>query len=153
VLTVVAQLFHLVEPGVACFGQKDIQQATLIRHMVRDLHLAVELAVIPTVREADGLALSSRNSYLLPAERRDALALSRGLRSAEAAWRAGERSARALEGRVARELGAAPALRAEYIAAIDPEHLEQVNEAPPGTILAVAARVGRTRLIDNLILQ
>jgi pantoate--beta-alanine ligase len=153
VLTVVAKLFHLVEPDVACFGQKDIQQVTLIRRMVRDLHLPVELAVVPTVREPDGLALSSRNGYLEPAERRDAAALSRGLRSAEAAWRAGERSGRALEARVAGELDAAPAVRADYIAAIDPEHLERVDEAPPGTILAVAARVGRTRLIDNLILQ
>jgi pantoate--beta-alanine ligase len=153
VLTVVAKLFHLVEPGVACFGQKDIQQVTLIRHMVRDLDLPVELAVLPTVREADGLALSSRNVYLEPGERRDALALSRGLRAAEAAWQAGACSGPALEARVERELNGAPAVRADYIAAIDPEHLERVDEARPGTILAVAAQVGRTRLIDNLILE
>ncbi|MGH7628295.1 MAG: pantoate--beta-alanine ligase [Gemmatimonadales bacterium] len=153
VLTVVAKLFHLVEPDVACFGQKDIQQLTLVRHMVRDLDFSLELAVLPTVREPDGLALSSRNVYLDPVQRRDALALSRGLQAAAAAWRAGERSGAALESLVGRELGAAPALRAEYIAAIDPEHLERIAEALPGTILAVAARVGRTRLIDNLILQ
>jgi pantoate--beta-alanine ligase len=153
VLTVVAKLLHLVEPDVACFGQKDIQQATLIRHMVRDLDLPVELAVLPTVREADGLALSSRNVYLEPAERHDALGLSRGLRAARAAWQAGERSGPALEARIERELNAAEALRADYIAAIDPEHLERVDEAPAGTILAVAARVGRLRLIDNLILE
>jgi pantoate--beta-alanine ligase len=153
VLTVVAKLFHLVEPDLACFGQKDIQQVTLIRHMVRDLAIPVELVVHPTVREADGLALSSRNVYLDPGERRQALALSRGLRAAEAAWRAGERSGRALEARVARELHDAPALSADYIAAIDPEHLERVDDASPGTILAVAGRVGTTRLIDNLILE
>jgi len=153
VLTVVAKLLHLVEPDVACFGQKDIQQATLIRHMVRDLDLPVELAVLPTVREADGLALSSRNVYLAPAERHDALALSRGLRAARAAWQAGARSGPALEARIERELNAAGALRADYIAAIDPEHLERVDEALAGTILAVAARVGRLRLIDNLILE
>ncbi len=153
VLTVVAKLFHLVEPDVACFGQKDIQQLTLVRHMVRDLDFSLELAVLPTVREPDGLALSSRNVYLDPAQRRDALALSRGLRAAAAAWRAGERSGAALEALVGRELGAAPALRAEYIAAVDPERLERTAEALPGTILAVAARVGRTRLIDNLILH
>ncbi len=153
VLTVVAKLFHMVEPDVACFGQKDIQQVTLVRHMVRDLDMPVELAVHPTVREPDGLALSSRNLYLQPGQRRDALALSRGLWAAEAAWRAGERSGRALETRVGRELGAAPALDADYIAAVDPEHLERVDQARPGTILAVAARVGHTRLIDNVILR
>jgi pantoate--beta-alanine ligase len=153
VLTVVAKLFHLVEPDLACFGQKDIQQVTLIRHMVRDLAIPVELVVHPTVREADGLALSSRNVYLDPGERRQALALSRGLRAAEAAWSAGERSGPALEGRVALELHGAPALSADYIAAIDPEHLERVDDARPGTILAVAGRVGTTRLIDNLILE
>jgi pantoate--beta-alanine ligase len=153
VLTVVATLFHLVDPDVACFGQKDIQQATLIRQMVRDLHIPVEIAVLPTVREADGLALSSRNVYLSAAERRDARALSRGLRAAETAWGAGERSGPALETAVRREIDAAPALTAEYIAAVDPERLERVETAGPGTILALAARVGRTRLIDNLILQ
>jgi pantoate--beta-alanine ligase len=152
VLTVVAKLFHLVEPDVACFGQKDIQQVTLVRHMVRDLDIPVELGVVPTVREADGLALSSRNLYLDPAERQDALALSRGLRAAEAAWKAGERSGPALEARVERELQARE-LRADYISAIEPEHLERVGHASAGTILAVAARVGRTRLIDNLILE
>jgi pantoate--beta-alanine ligase len=149
----VAKLFHLVEPDVACFGQKDIQQVTLLRHMVRDLDFPVELAVLPTVREPDGLALSSRNVNLDASERRDALALSRGLRSAAAAWSAGERSGPALEALVRREVDAAPALRADYIAAIDPEHLDRVDAAPPGTILAVAAWAGRTRLIDNLILQ
>ena len=153
VLTVVAKLFHLVEPDVACFGQKDIQQVTLLRHMVRDLDFPVELAVLPTVREPDGLALSSRNVNLDASERRDALALSRGLRSAAAAWSAGERSGPALEALVRREVDAAPALRADYIAAIDPEHLDRVDAAPPGTILAVAAWAGRTRLIDNLILR
>jgi pantoate--beta-alanine ligase len=153
VLTVVAKLFHLVEPEVACFGQKDIQQVTLVRRMVRDLDLPVELSVVPTVREEDGLALSSRNSYLGPNERQDALALNRGLRAAAVAWRTGERAGPALEAVVAREIAAAPALRADYIAAIDPEHLQRVDEAVPGTILAAAVRVGRTRLIDNLILR
>ena len=153
VLTVVAKLFHLVEPDVACFGQKDIQQLTLVRHMIRDLDLPVELASVPTVREPDGLALSSRNVYLSADARADARALSRGLRSAEAAWLAGVRSGRALEGRIAREVDAARGLRADYIAAIDPERLERVEDASAGTILAVAAQVGGTRLIDNLILQ
>lgn len=152
VLTVVAKLFHLVDPDVAVFGQKDIQQVTLVRQMIRDLDMPVELAMLPTVREPDGLALSSRNVYLAPTDRPKALGLIRGLRAAEAAWRGGARSGRMLEAVVQRELGAA-GVYDDYIAAIDPERLERVEEAPAGTILAVAARVGRTRLIDNLILQ
>ena len=152
VLTVVAKLFHLVEPAVACFGQKDIQQFTLVRHMVRDLDFPVELALVPTVREPDGLALSSRNVFLDPAQRAAALSLSRGLTSAASAWRAGGGSGRALEARIAREIDAVPGVTADYIAAVDPEQLERVDQAVPGTILAVAARVGSIRLIDNLIL-
>jgi pantoate--beta-alanine ligase len=152
VLTVVAKLFHLVEPEVACFGQKDVQQLTLVRRMLRDLDWPIALAVVPTVRDADGLALSSRNVYLSPAERADALSLSRGLRSAEAAWRTGERSAAALDSVVRTSLGAAPGVRAEYIAVVEPERLRPVERAAAGTIIAVAARVGGTRLIDNVIL-
>jgi len=152
VLTVVAKLLHLVEPEVACFGQKDIQQLTLLRRMLQDLDWPVALAAVPTVRDPDGLALSSRNVYLSPAERTDALSLSRGLRSAEAAWRGGERSAAALEGVVRASLGAAPGVGAEYIAVVEPERLRPVERAAPGTIIAIAARVGGTRLIDNVIL-
>jgi pantoate--beta-alanine ligase len=152
VLTVVAKLFHLVEPEVACFGQKDIQQLTLVRRMLQDLDWPVALAAVPTVRDPDGLALSSRNVYLSPAERADALSLSRGLRSAEAAWRGGERSAAALEGVVRASLGAAPGVGAEYIAVVEPERLRPVERAAAGTIIAIAARVGGTRLIDNVIL-
>ena len=152
VLTVVAKLFHLVEPDVACFGQKDIQQLTLVRRMLQDLDWPVALAAVSTVRDADGLALSSRNLYLSRAERADALSLSRGLRSAEAAWRGGERSAAALEAVVRASLGAAPGVRAEYIAVVEPERLRPVESAAAGTIIAIAARVGGTRLIDNVIL-
>ena len=152
VLTVVAKLFHLVEPEVACFGQKDIQQLTLVRRMLQDLDWPVALAAVPTVRDPDGLALSSRNVYLSPAERADALSLSRGLRSAEAAWRGGERSAAALEGVVRASLGAAPGVGAEYIAVVEPERLRPVESAAAGTIIAIAARVGGIRLIDNVIL-
>jgi pantoate--beta-alanine ligase len=152
VLTVVAKLLHLVEPDVACFGQKDIQQLTLVRRMLRDLDWPVTLAVVPTVRDADGLALSSRNVYLSGAERADALSLGRGLRAAEAAWVAGERSAAALEGAVRASLDAARGVRAEYIAVVEPDRLRPVASAAAGTIIAVAARVGATRLIDNVIL-
>jgi pantoate--beta-alanine ligase len=153
VLTVVAKLFHLVEPDVACFGQKDIQQVTLVRRMIADLNWPIELAVVPTVRDPDGLALSSRNAYLGPGERAEALALNRGLLAAAAAWRAGERSASTLEAVVRASLDAAPGVRAEYIAIVEPQCLRPVSVAAPGTIIALAARVGATRLIDNVILE
>ncbi len=152
VLTVVAKLFHLVEPDVACLGQKDIQQVTLIRHLIRDLDWPIELAAVPTVREADGLAMSSRNVYLSPAEREKALSLSRGLRAAAEAWQGGERSGSVLTRIVQASLRGAAGVRAEYIAVVEPEHLRPVTVAPAGTILVVAARVGSTRLIDNVIL-
>jgi pantoate--beta-alanine ligase len=152
VLTVVAKLLHLVEPAVVCFGQKDIQQVTLIRHMLRDLDWPIELAVVPTVREADGLAMSSRNVYLTPPEREKALSLSRGLRAAAEAWQGGERSAGVLTRIVQASLRAATGVRAEYIAVVEPDRLRPVTVAPAGTILAIAARVGSTRLIDNVIL-
>jgi pantoate--beta-alanine ligase len=142
----------LVEPDVACFGQKDVQQVTLIRHMLRDLDWPIELAVVPTVREADGLAMSSRNVYLTPPEREKALSLSRGLRAAAEAWQGGERSAGVLTRIVQASLRAATGVRAEYIAVVEPDRLRPVTVAPAGTILAVAARVGSTRLIDNVIL-
>jgi pantoate--beta-alanine ligase len=152
VLTIVAKLFHLVEPEVACFGQKDIQQATLIRRMTRDLNWSVELAIVPIVREADGLAMSSRNVYLSPTERTNALSLSHGLRAARDAWQGGERSAAVLKRIVQSSLRAAAGVRAEYIAVVEPEKLRPVSVAAAGTILAVAACVGTTRLIDNVIL-
>ena len=153
VLTIVAKLFHLVEPDVACFGQKDIQQATVVRAMVRDLDWRLEIEVVPTVREPDGLALSSRNVYLSPDERRDALGLSDALRAVETAFRAGERSAGALE-RVARtRLELYAGVRDEYIAIVEPAGLAPVDRAEAGTIVAIAARVGATRLIDNVILR
>lgn len=152
VLTVVAKLFHLVQPDVAVFGQKDIQQVTLIRRMVRDLDLPVEIAVGPTVREPDGLALSSRNAYLTVAEREQALSLSRSLRAADTLWRAGEAEAPRLESRMREQFRAAPGVTVDYIAIVHPENLAPVERAEHGTIVAVAARVGRTRLLDNHVL-
>jgi pantoate--beta-alanine ligase len=152
VLTVVAKLFHLTEPDVACFGRKDVQQAVLIRRMVRELDWPLELAVVPTVREPDGLALSSRNAYLDPEQRRRATALSGALREAHAAWRGGERSAAAIEARMRRLLEGYPDVVVEYIAVAEPESLAPVTEVRETTIVALAARVGRTRLIDNIVL-
>jgi pantoate--beta-alanine ligase len=152
VLTVVAKLFHLVEPDVACFGQKDIQQFTLVRRMVRDLDWRIRLERVPIMREPDGLALSSRNVYLSPEDRRDAAGLHAALRAAERSWIAGERHAGRLADAARRELELHRRLSAEYIAVMDPEELLPVAEAGPGTIVAIAARVGGTRLIDNVIL-
>ncbi|HET9065944.1 MAG TPA: pantoate--beta-alanine ligase [Gemmatimonadales bacterium] len=152
VLTVVAKLLHIVAPDVAIFGRKDIQQATLIRQMVLDLDLPVAIVVEPTVREPDGLALSSRNAFLSPAERTDALAISTGLRAARAAWEHGERSASRLRAVIDAILARVPAVVPDYIAIMEPEGLTPVERAPNGTIIAIAAQVGATRLIDNTIL-
>ena len=152
VATVVAKLFHIAEPDVAFFGQKDAAQVAIIQRMVRDLVLPVAIVVAPIIREPDGLALSSRNAYLSPGERRQATVLSRALREAEQRYRAGERvSARLVE--AAREIVLSePDVRVDYIAVVDRETLEPVSPAGTGTLVAVAAVVGTTRLIDNLVL-
>ncbi|MBA3318628.1 MAG: pantoate--beta-alanine ligase [Gemmatimonadales bacterium] len=152
VLTVVAKLFHLVEPDVACFGRKDVQQTVVVRQMVRDLDWPIELAVVPTVREPDGLALSSRNAYLDPEQRHWATALSGALQEAHSAWRVGERSAQAIEARMRRFLQTFPEVQVEYIALAEPGAMAPVVEVQATTIVALAARVGLTRLIDNIIL-
>ena len=152
VTTVVAKLFHIVEADVAFFGQKDAAQAAIVRRMVRDLMFPIEIVVAPIVRDADGLALSSRNAYLSPAEHRQATVLSRALREAQSRFRSGEMdSARLIS--AAREVFASePAVHVDYIEIVDPETLEPVAKAISGTLVAVAAFVGSTRLIDNVLL-
>jgi pantoate--beta-alanine ligase len=152
VLTVVAKLFNLVQPDVAVFGRKDFQQAVLIRRMVRDLDFRLEVVTAPTVREADGLALSSRNVYLSPDDRQAALALSAALNTAARGFARGERDARELLGRAAGLLAAEPRLRLQYLELVDPETLDPVPRGRPGDVMAVAAHVGATRLIDNVVL-
>jgi pantoate--beta-alanine ligase len=152
VLTVVAKLFNIIQPHVAVFGQKDIQQATLISQMVRDLDFPLAVVLVPIVREADGLALSSRNAFLSPEQRRQGLVLSRGLRAADAAWRMGERGARRLTQVMQAQFQSVPEVTIDYIAVVEPGQLEPVSEAVVGTIIAVAGRVGSTRLLDNHIL-
>jgi pantoate--beta-alanine ligase len=151
VLTVVAKLFNIVQPNVAVFGQKDIQQATLVRAMVHDLDFPLELVVANTVREPDGLALSSRNGYLSGDDRRRALVLSRALREIANAAALGERDAAALETLGYDVLAEENGVTVDYLALVDAERLEPVAIAGPGTIVMVAARVGHTRLIDNII--
>lgn len=152
VLTVVAKLFHLVGPDVAVFGRKDIQQAVLIRQMVRDLDWPLEIVVVPTVREADGLALSSRNAYLDPVSRRRALVLSRSLGAAHAAFRRGERGAAAIESSVRHVLAQEPAVSVDYVAIAEPVALAPADAVNEHTVVAIAAWVGAARLIDNIIL-
>ncbi len=153
VTTVVAKLFNCVQPDVAYFGRKDAQQAVVIERMARDLDFPVRIEVLPTVREPDGLAMSSRNAYLSEAERERALALSRALRAAEAAAREGERSVEALVGTAADELSKA-GIDPEYVEARDARDLSPVSELNGRPVLlAVAARVGEARLIDNVVID
>jgi pantoate--beta-alanine ligase len=150
VATVVAKLFLQVSPDVAFFGRKDLQQVAVVRKMIRDLDFPIRLVVGETVRESDGLALSSRNAYLSPQERRTAAALPRALFAARDAASGGERNAALLAGRVRRDLEAA-SIRIDYVDVVDPATMQPVPEAVSGTALAAAIRVGKTRLIDNVL--
>jgi pantoate--beta-alanine ligase len=149
--TVVTKLFNMVGPDVAYFGQKDAQQALVVRKLVRDLDIPVRIEVCPTVRDRDGLALSSRNAYLGPEERERALALNRALRAAEAAVASGIRDAAAVV-RAAREELDRAGVEPDYLALRSAADLSPVERVNGSTLLAVAARVGRARLIDNAIL-
>ena len=152
VCTVVCKLFNIVAPDVAFFGQKDAQQVVVIRRMVRDLDLPVELAVVPTVRDPDGLALSSRNARLTPADRERALSLHRGLEAARALAAAGERDA-AVVAAAARAALRGADVRPDYLAVVDPDTLAPVARIERRVLVAVAARVGPARLIDNVLID
>jgi pantoate--beta-alanine ligase len=152
VATVVAKLLIAAEPDCAFFGQKDAAQVAVIRRMVKDLRFGTEIVVCPIVRDADGLALSSRNAYLSLAERAQALVLSRAVRRVEALAAAGERRAGALVASARDVLASQPAVRVDYVAVVDWATLEPVETATPGTLFAVAAWVGATRLIDNAVI-
>lgn len=153
VATVVAKLFNLVQPDEAIFGRKDAQQARVIQQMTRDLDFPVRIRLAPIVRDPDGLAMSSRNRYLTPAQRAQALALSRALFEVAAAWRGGTRDTAALRALALRHLGAGPDIRVEYIAFMAYDSWEPVAAAASGTLCALAVRVGETRLIDNVMLE
>jgi len=153
VLTVVARLFGLVRPQVAVFGRKDYQQAVLIRRMVHDLEMGVEILLGPIIREEDGLALSSRNVFLSPEERRDAAGLQRTLLQVQRAFRNGERSVDALLRVLEEEVIEFPLLALQYGEVIEPESLDPLEVATSGSVVAVAAHCGSTRLIDNHQLQ
>jgi pantoate--beta-alanine ligase len=152
VATVVAKLLHLVGPSRAYFGQKDAQQLAVVRRMVDDLAFPNEIVACPTVREPDGLAVSSRNAYLSATERERATALYRALSAGRAAFLAGRRDPAAVEAAAREVLDGVPEVKPDYVALVDPATFEPAKQAEPGQVLATAARVGRTRLIDNVIL-
>ena len=152
VLTVVMKLFNIVEPDLASFGRKDLQQAVVIRRMVADFDLPIEIDVAPTVREHDGLAMSSRNAYLSEAERRVAPALARGLNAAHDAFLGGERGADRLVAAARAPIDSEPSLELEYLEVVDSVSLAPVETAEAANVIAVAARLGAARLIDNIIL-
>jgi pantoate--beta-alanine ligase len=151
VLTVVAKLFHIVMPDVAVFGQKDLQQAAAVKAMVRDLNFPVGILVAPTVRDPDGLAMSSRNRYLSPKERELALILSKALFAMRDAFGRGERRASALEAIGWRMLERVVGLTPRYLAAVNADTFQRVNNVHHGDAAVGAVRVGETRLIDNII--
>ncbi len=154
VATVVLKLFHLVQPDRAYFGQKDAQQVRIVQQMVKDLNVPVEVCVCPTVRETDGLALSSRNAYLDAGERRLATVVYRTLIEARRSIEGGERSAAAIRERMRERIGAAPGAVVDYAAVVDAETLCEATEIEPGRplLLALAVKFGGTRLIDNLLI-
>jgi pantoate--beta-alanine ligase len=152
VATIVCKLFQLTRPHLAVFGEKDYQQLAIIRRMVRDLDLGVEIAGVPIVREADGLALSSRNAYLSADERKQALALSAGLAAAEALYASGERRTAALVDAARAPILAQPGARIDYVELRDAVELSDIAEVARPAVLAMAVFVGKTRLIDNRVL-
>jgi pantoate--beta-alanine ligase len=150
VSTVVSKLFNAVRPYKAYFGQKDAQQAQVIRQLVRDLNYPIEIVVCPIVREADGLAMSSRNTYLNPEERRTATVLWRALDSARVVFESGQRQAGALREIMSGVIDEEPLARALYVSCAQPETLEELHGTVERALLSMAVYIGETRLIDNL---
>ena len=152
VTTVVAKLFNAVQPHKAYFGQKDAQQAAVIRQMVHDLNFPLEVVVCPIIREADGLAMSSRNKYLEGADREAAVVLSRALNAAKASYEAGERNAEVLRRKMKEVIEAEPRAQLQYVSCADYDTLEELETVKGKTLLSMAVILGKTRLIDNFVL-
>lgn len=153
VCTVVSKLFHIVQPDRAYFGQKDAQQLAVIRRMVRDLNMPLTIVGCPIIREEDGLAKSSRNTYLSAEERKAALCLSRGLNKGKAAVEAGETDAEKVKAIITTEIEAEPLSRIDYVEIVDWNNLEPVSSTEGSILAAVAVYIGKTRLIDNFIIE
>jgi len=153
VATVVARLFELVKPDRAYFGQKDAQQLLVIRKMAADLALGLEVIAVPTVREADGLAMSSRNTYLNPEERGQAAVLYRALTLAQRLYNEGERNAETIRGKMTDLIQRQPLADIDYISIADAETLEELEVVRPPALVSMAVKIGRTRLIDNVVVE
>ena len=151
--TIVAKLFHILEPETAFFGQKDAAQLAVIRRMVQELNFRVEIVACPIVREPDGLAMSSRNAYLNPEERGRALVLQRSLQRAQQEFQAGERMAAKLISAAKDVMAREPHVALDYLEIVDPDTLDPVERISQTTLVAVAAYVGSTRLIDNIVID
>ena len=152
VATVVAKLFNIVEPTKAYFGQKDAQQVVVIRKMVTDLNMNLEVVVVPTQRESDGLAMSSRNVYLNPQERQAAVVLWRSMNLAQGLWQKGERDAEKMRNEMVALIKKEPLARIDYVSIADPRTLEDLSQVKGPALVSMAVYVGKTRLIDNLAL-
>jgi pantoate--beta-alanine ligase len=153
VCTVVLKLFMIVQPDIAFFGQKDAQQALIIKRMVRDLNLDVDIQVLPIIREKDGLAMSSRNVYLNKVQRKAALCLVKSLRNADQAFKAGERDSSIILSGMTRLINAEPLAKLDYVAIVDLDNLEPLDKIEKDALILVAVFIGRVRLIDNLIVR
>ncbi len=153
VCTVVSKLFHILHPDAAIFGEKDFQQLAIIRRMVRDLNFPIEIIGVPTVREADGLACSSRNEYLTEGERKQAPILRAALLRAVESFRAGEKAASAIASSVSEWIKSSPLAKIDYVEIVDPDNLNPIATINENALLAVAVFFGRTRLIDNIRLR
>jgi pantoate--beta-alanine ligase len=153
VTTVVAKLFNIVQPTKAYFGQKDAQQALVIKKMVADLNMNLEVVICPTIREPDGLAMSSRNVYLNPEERRAAVVLYQSLRLAQKLWARGERNAERIRKEMIALIKKQPLGKIDYVSVADNETLEELETVSPPTLVSLAVKFGRARLIDNVVLE
>jgi len=153
VATVVAKLFNIVAPTRAYFGQKDAQQVIVVKKMVAELNMNLEIVVVPTVREPDGLAMSSRNVYLNPKERQTALVLYKALTLAQQLWSKGENDAEKLRQEMRALIQKEPLASIDYVSIADPVTLEELNKAKPGAVVSMAVSIGKTRLIDNKVLE
>jgi pantoate--beta-alanine ligase len=150
VCTVVAKLFNILQPDAAVFGEKDFQQLAIIRRMVRDLNYKIDIVAVPTVREEDGLACSSRNAYLNPEERKQAVVLNKALRTAKDSEK---KSTKAIVATARNVISEAPLARIDYVELVDAESLQPIDSVKPNSLLAVAVYFGKTRLIDNILLR
>ncbi|MDH5695090.1 MAG: pantoate--beta-alanine ligase [Dehalococcoidia bacterium] len=151
VTTVVAKLFNIVQPNKAYFGQKDAQQAIVIKKMVADLNMNLEIATVPTVREPDGLAMSSRNTYLNPEERKAATVLYQALSLAQKLWSKGEKDAQTIRQQMTDLIEEQPLAKIDYVSIADPETLDELDVVKPPALVSMAVRIGKTRLIDNVV--